>query len=91
MVAIKLREGAELDSQALFAAVEQHLIDAARPRFVRLVKELATTETMKLVKHPLQVEGIDLARTGPLYVYDRARRTYSLAHAHALPSYLPNL
>lgn len=91
MVAIKLREGAELDSQALFAAVEQHLIDAARPRFVRLVKELATTETMKLVKHPLQVEGIDLARTGPLYVYDRARRTYSLAHAHDLPSYLPNL
>lgn len=92
MAAIKLRAGAAFDAQALFAAAEQHLIDAARPRFVRLVDELATTETMKLVKHPLQSAGIDLARTGPLYVYDRQQRTYSLVStASELAACLPNL
>ncbi len=91
MAAIKLREDHSLDPAALFFTVEQHLIDAARPRFVRIVSELQTTETMKIVKHPLLMDGIDLVRTGPLYVYDKQNRTYVKVDADALSALLPTL
>ena len=76
MAALVLRPGAEFDPAACFELVEQHLIAAAQPRFLRLVRELPTTETLKFKKQALIDDGIDLARTGPLYVYDRAGRSY---------------
>lgn len=91
MAAIKLRAEQLLDPDALFSVVEQHLIDAARPRFVRIVPALQTTETMKIVKQPLLADGIDVARTGPLYVYDRSRRTYVRAGSDELSALLPTL
>jgi putative long chain acyl-CoA synthase len=81
--AIRLRPGTTVDPDALFLAAEQHLIEAARPRFVRTVEDFRTTESLKIVKGALQNEGIDLGRTGPLYVYDKARRTYSLVETQA--------
>ncbi len=91
MAAIKLRPGTSLEPQALFDEVERHLIDAARPRFVRLVNALETTETMKFKKHALQRDGIDPARTGPLYVYDKAGKTYTRVGADELPGHLSAL
>lgn len=91
MAAIKLRPDQHLDPEALFAAVDQHLIDAARPRFVRIVSELQTTETLKIVKQPLLADGFEVSRTGPLYVYDKPRRTYVKAAADELSALLPTL
>jgi len=76
MAALVLRPGMEFDPAACFELVEQHLIAAAQPRFLRLVRELPTTETLKFKKQALIDDGIDLARTGPLYVYDRVGRSY---------------
>ncbi|MBL8636845.1 MAG: long-chain-acyl-CoA synthetase [Myxococcales bacterium] len=92
MAAIKLRAGSDFDPRALFVCIEKHLIDAARPRFVRLVSELHTTETLKIQKQPLLADGIDLLRTGPLYVYDRIAQSYKLVHeASQLAALLPSL
>ena len=91
MAALKLREGQSFDGEALFATTEQHLIEAARPRFIRIVDELQTTETLKIVKQPLLADGINLSRTGPLYVYDKVQRTYVQVGAEELAKYLPTL
>lgn len=92
MVAIKLRDAHSFDPQALYVCTEQHLIDAARPRFVRLVSELQTTETMKIQKQPLIADGIDLGRTGPLYVYDRSTQSYqNVQEESQLAALLPSL
>jgi len=76
MAAIKLRREHAFDPKALFACVEHHLIDPARPRFVRLVADLATTETLKINKQPLLADGIDVSKTGPLFVYDKGSQSY---------------
>lgn len=76
MAALVLSPQAELAPETCFALLEQHLPAAAHPRFLRIVPALSTTETLKIKKQALIDEGIDLARTGPLYVYDRPRRTY---------------
>lgn len=76
MAALVLRPGAELDPRACFELVAQHLIAAAQPRFLRIVSELPTTETLKVKKQALIDDGIDLVRTGPLYVHDAKQRTY---------------
>lgn len=78
MAAVTLRPGAVFDPAACFDLVDRHLVAAAQPRFLRIVPELPTTETLKVKKQTLLDEGIDLARTGPLYVYDRPGRTYRL-------------
>ena len=74
------RPGAEpnaaFDPARLFATIEHELIEAARPRLVRIVDRLQLTDSLKIIKHTLQADGMDLSRTGPLYVYDRPRRTY---------------
>jgi putative long chain acyl-CoA synthase len=76
MAAIVLRPEVGFDPQALYAACEQHLSQPACPRFVRLVDELPSTDTLKVKKQVLQDEGIDPARTGPLYRRDARARTY---------------
>lgn len=76
MAAIVLAPQADFDRENCFALLEQHLPAAAHPRFLRIVSELPTTETLKIKKQTLLDEGIDLQRTGPLYVYDPSRRTY---------------
>lgn len=91
MAAIQLRPSAVFLPEALFAAVEQNLFDAARPRFVRIVLELMTTETMKIIKHSLEREGIDIEKTGPLYMYDKSQRTYTLVTKEELAARLPSL
>lgn len=92
MAAIQLQEGHSLDAAAVFSVCEQHLIEAARPRFVRVVDALQTTETLKITKQPLLADGIDLARTGPLYVYDKNHRTYvRIQDQQELSAYLPTL
>ena len=76
----------------MFSVCEQHLIEAARPRFVRVVDALQTTETMKITKQPLLADGIDLTRTGPLWVYDKNHRTYvRIQDQQELSAYLPSL
>ena len=75
MAAIVLRSDARFDPQALYAACEQHLPQPACPRFVRIVDELPTTDTLKIKKGTLIDEGIDLSRTGPLYLRDPRART----------------
>jgi len=78
MAAIELAPGAELDPEALFAAVGEHLTPPARPQFLRVVETLELTETMKLVKHRLQQEGADPGRVGdPIYVYDEDAGAYT--------------
>ena len=91
MAAIKLRDQHSFEPEETFRVIEQHLIDPARPRFVRLVDQLQTTETLKILKQPLLAEGIDLTRTGSLYVYDKLRRTYVCVDEAELSRYLPTL
>lgn len=92
MAAIKLREGHSFDPAALFVCVEKHLIEAARPRFVRLVFDLQMTETLKIQKQPLLADGIDLGRIGELYVYDKGARSYrNVQEESQLEALLPSL
>ncbi len=76
MAAIVLADGAAFDPQALYALCEQHLPGPASPRFVRIMRELPTTDTLKLKKASLIDEGIDIARTGPLFLREPRQRTY---------------
>ena len=78
MVALTLQPNAAFDPARLFATIEHELIEAARPRLVRIVDRLQLTDSLKIIKHTLQADGMDLSRTGPLYVYDRAAATYTL-------------
>jgi len=78
MAALTLQPGCAFDPGLLFQTVERELEGAARPRFLRIVERLQMTDSLKIVKHTLQAEGIELSRTGPLYVYDKQARTYAL-------------
>jgi fatty-acyl-CoA synthase len=67
----------EFDLAGLRAHLAERLPDYARPLFLRLVPELALTETFKLKKQDLVEEGYDPARVNdPLYVDDRQTQTY---------------
>ena len=67
----------DFDIAGLRAHLAQRLPDYARPLFLRLVAELALTETFKLKKQDLVDEGYDPARVGdPLYVDDRGTQAY---------------
>jgi len=76
MAAIQLRSGATLDVQALYALCERDLPQPACPRFVRVVQDLPTTDTLKIKKQALLEDGIDMARTGPIFLRDVRSRTY---------------
>ncbi len=78
MAAVQLTPGASFDGEAVFRAVQRDLFPAARPRFVRVVEALETTDSLKVVKHHLQAEGADPGRTGDaLYWLDEAAERYS--------------
>jgi fatty-acyl-CoA synthase len=63
----------ELDMGGLYSHLVQRLPPYARPLFVRLVKELETTETFKTKTRALIDEGFDPGKCGgQLYFVDRA-------------------
>ncbi len=76
MAAVQLRRDCAFDGAELFRLVSEHLTEAARPRFVRIVPELQTTETLKYVKHRLRNEGVDASLSDPVYIYDVSGQTY---------------
>src|SRR3989442_301700 len=68
MAALVLAEGARFDGAALHARAGQHLPAYARPAFVRIVREMDVTGTLKQRKHVLPAEGWDPARVpDPLF------------------------
>jgi fatty-acyl-CoA synthase len=69
MAALVVDNPAEFDFAGLHAHLADHLPDYARPRFLRIRKELDLTGTFKPRKLDLVAEGFDPARcTDPLYV-----------------------
>ena len=77
MVALHLKPGEELDIARFSAHVQEHLPSYARPVFLRIQTDMATTQTFKMVKgdlrksayHPDQVQD-------PLYVLKPRKATY---------------
>ena len=59
-----------LDVAALRAHLAQRLPAYARPKFLRVAKELATTSTFKHTKNDLQRDGFDPAATGDAIYFD---------------------
>ena len=77
MAAVVLREGADFDGRAFYAHGERHLPGYARPAFVRLVREMDVTGTLKQRKLALAAEGYDSTRIAdPLFVRDDVARAY---------------
>ena len=68
MVAVKLRDGAALDGQALSDTVYQRLPAYAVPLFVRVVPSMAHTSTFKSRKVELREQAYGSAVDDPLYV-----------------------
>lgn len=69
MAAITTKDAAAFDISKLAAFASASLPTYAVPLFVRLVKEMPSTSTMKQVKHHLVQEGFDPAKMNgdPLY------------------------
>lgn len=59
MAALVLASGADFDAQGFGAFVDEALPSYARPLFLRLQSELATTGTFKIKKADLQKQGFD--------------------------------
>ena len=59
-----------LDVAALRAHLAQRLPAYARPKFLRVAKELATTSTFKHTKNDLQRDGFDPAATSDAIYFD---------------------
>ena len=72
MVAIAVQPGFDLADLRVYLGT--HLPSYAQPVFVRLVGAIGVTGTFKLRKQDLVAEGFDPARTGQLYLDDRAGR-----------------
>jgi fatty-acyl-CoA synthase len=77
MAAIVLGQGEAFDAADLRHHVAEGLPNYARPVFVRLLKELSTTSTLKLKKTDLQNQGYDPRRlTDPLYLLHPKQDVY---------------
>jgi hypothetical protein len=77
MAALVLREGAAFDGAGFFAHGEKHLPRYAMPAFVRVLRAMDVTGTLKQRKQSLAADGWDVGRTtDPLFVRDDAARTY---------------
>ena len=77
MAAVVLAPAAVFDAPAFYAHAERHLPAYARPAFVRLVREMDVTGTLKQRKVALAEEAYDPTRIrDPLFVRDDAARTY---------------
>ncbi|KAJ8304221.1 hypothetical protein KUTeg_017804 [Tegillarca granosa] len=81
MAAIMFKEDKEVTPDMLsklYKYCEHHLPSYARPLFIRVVKEITLTETMKHRKVEYVKEGFDPSIIQePLYFLDRKRKTYS--------------
>ena len=83
MAAITLASGSSvLDTKQcieLFAHCAEYLASYARPRFVRVQKEMTLTGTFKQQKFQLVKSGFDPTAVAPdaLYFYDATKSTYS--------------
>ena len=85
MAAVQLRAGEKFDGAMFYRAVNGELMAGGRPRFVRVVKALEMTDSMKVIKHHLQREGIDRTQVkGALYWYDEEKETYTRLSARNL-------
>ncbi len=78
MAAVELAPGATLDADRLYQHVTHHLFPAARPRFLRLVGKLTVTDSMKVINHGLQREGVTFGEgADPLFWYSEEVGTYA--------------
>ncbi len=78
MGAIELVPGAKFDGKSSYKYIRSELMPAGRPRFLRIVRELQVTGSLKVIKHRLQEEGIDEGKlSDPIYWYDEENRTYT--------------
>ncbi|MFI4933968.1 MAG: long-chain-acyl-CoA synthetase [Caulobacterales bacterium] len=69
--------GRTLDLASLWTHLDERLPSYARPRFLRIVREVAITETFKPRRQALAGEGYDPARVrGQLYYADPAAGAY---------------
>jgi len=59
VAALELSHGSMFDGHALYDHVCKNLSKAARPRVVRIVPKLQTTDTMKVIKYHLQKQGVN--------------------------------
>jgi acyl-CoA synthetase (AMP-forming)/AMP-acid ligase II len=77
MVALMLREGEAFDAASFKAHVDASLPPYARPLFVRVVREMPETGTLKLQKRGMQEDGFDPSRTeDALFVCHPHTRAY---------------
>ncbi len=76
MAAVKLREGAGFDGQALARAVYRRLPTYALPLFVRVVKSIEQTSTFKSRKVELREQGYGPDIEDPLYVLAGRKEGY---------------
>ena len=77
-VAIELREGQQLDAEALARKVGDDLDASSRPLLVRIVASLPTTAGYRVLKSALRVEGLpgeDIA-AGRVLAWNRKERRY---------------
>jgi putative long chain acyl-CoA synthase len=76
--AIVLEDGSAFEGDTLYELVGEHLFEAARPRFVRIVDDLETNDAFKYLKRQLQRDGVDPRELDdPLYYYDDEAETYA--------------
>lgn len=79
MAALQLRDGHEFDPKSLFHYIQDSIVPAGRPRFLRVVETLETTDTHKIKKYNLQQEGpIPEDSNDPIYWYNTKKKTYTL-------------
>jgi putative long chain acyl-CoA synthase len=77
MAALELTADAQFEPQRIFEHVSKHLFPAARPRFVRLVREMTMTPSMKVLKNELQREGVAFGpEADPVFWYNEEEGTY---------------
>ena len=77
MASIELQPGQAFDGPNLFEIVKENLSKAARPRIIRIVEQLSTTATMRIVKFGLEQEGLNPNGVWEhLYIYDKNACTY---------------
>ena len=77
LAAMVLKEGETLDINTFSEHVTRELPSYARPVFLRILPQLDTTGTFKMVKGDLRKQGYDPAQSGdPLYVLRPGSSTY---------------
>jgi acyl-CoA synthetase (AMP-forming)/AMP-acid ligase II/poly(3-hydroxyalkanoate) synthetase len=77
VAALEIKHGSLFDGQTLFDHVCKHLSKASRPRVIRIVSKLHTTETMKVIKYHLQKQGINpMEIKDSLYRYAESSNNY---------------